>query len=228
MQARTWVICPGLQPGGRYADFNGNGKRRGRGYRLFGARGTGWLHKAGYPVPDDDRGRGESLRAFLTDLSGLAGRFGLIGCSIDPVNGEWLDLDAMVAVARLPGGWKPLDRVHLRVYAPSDYLERWRELLASGANFADLPRVAGTTAPDPVASPGWKTGLPALDLAVAVQRHNCRHRRVTRIIHGPRWGTAKRWVSRQVATVTPLCPPTRHTAPLPPTGEQPPTPCEGS
>jgi hypothetical protein len=184
VQARTWIDCPGLQPGGRYADFNGNGKRRGRGYRPFGARGTGWLHKAGYPVPDDDRGRAESLRAFLTDLSGLAGRFGLIVCSIDPTSGEWLDLDAMVAVARLPGGWQPLDRVHLRVYAPSDYLERWREQLASGANFADLPRVAGTTAPDPVASPGsapgWKTGLPALDLALEVQRHNVKQKDLAR------------------------------------------------
>src|SRR5262249_19790152 len=137
-------------------------------------------HRAGYPVPNDDRGGGKGLLAFLRDLSGLADRFGLIVYSIDPANGKWLDVNEMVAVARLPDGWKLLDRVHLRVYAPSDYLERWREQLARGADFAHLPRGSGATAPRPVASPGlarrWKTGLPSLDLALEVQRHNVKQK----------------------------------------------------
>jgi hypothetical protein len=182
VKARTWVRCPLLRPGVAYADFNGNGKRKGRAYRFFGAKGTGWLHKAGYdvPAPDDDRGREESLRAFLEDLRDLAGPFGLTVAGLDPRTGQWLDLEALLTAAGVPGCWRELDRLHVRAYGPASYLELWRQHLASQANFTHIEGGSAVAVPasSHPAAPlaGWSTGNEALDLALELRRCKVRQK----------------------------------------------------
>jgi hypothetical protein len=182
VKARTWVRCPLLQAHVAYADFNGNGKRKGRGYRFFGAKGTGWVHKAGHaiPAPDDDRGREAALRTFLGDLSDVAGPFGLTVAGLDPRTGQWLDLEALVAAAGVPGCWRELDRLHVRAYGPEPYLELWRQHLASQANFTHIEgghAVAVPASSHPAAPlAGWRTGNEALDLALELRRRNVRQR----------------------------------------------------
>jgi hypothetical protein len=139
-RAGTALDCPLLSTQRRYVAFNGNGRpsRRGRGYRLFGARGTGWVHKAGYEVPGDDAGRRRSLLAFLEDVKGLEEPFGLVVAALDPQTGQWFGLDGLLSAAGVAGGWRVLDRYHVRFYGPADYLERWRRHLASRAAVLDV------------------------------------------------------------------------------------------
>jgi hypothetical protein len=182
VKSGTWIVCPFLESGLSFADFNGNGKRPGRGYRLFGVKGTGWLHKAGYPVAVDDKGREASLRYFLNDLRDLAGPLGLIAVGLDPRTFKWLDLDMMIEVARVAGGWKGLEKLHLRVYGPADYLGRWRGYLACQANFSSIPGGAEVAPTSTVVNRDGdrKSGRPGLDLAIALQRGKIKQKDLAR------------------------------------------------
>jgi hypothetical protein len=141
------VDCPFLQPGRRYLDLNGNGRRPGRGYRVIGGKSTGWLHKAGYPIPDDERELQKVVCDFLQNLQVLATRYDLIPCGLNPVTAQWVTLGSMIAMAQASQNWKSVDRLHLRVYGPEDYPQRWRQLLAAGAGFDQIP--GGSVAPWP-------------------------------------------------------------------------------
>jgi hypothetical protein len=104
--------CPYLKPLVNYVGFNGNGVRRGHGYKL----GT-WMTKAGY-------GEEELLR-FLDDLTLLSNALGLIVAAIGRGPGNWYSLSRLASLARtgMAGGRK-LDGLHVRIYATADCLER--------------------------------------------------------------------------------------------------------
>src|SRR5262249_23482844 len=80
----------------------------------------GWLARSGYS--------GDELSAFLVDLSALAARLCLIPVAIEPGNPACLDLQKVSALARFPAGSGGLNRLHLRIYAPADYLARWNRV----------------------------------------------------------------------------------------------------
>lgn len=99
-----------------YVGFNGNGhlKRKGRGYLL--ASEKGWLYKAGYPLTE--------IKAFLDDLGGLAAWLGIVVVGIGR-DCKFIGIEQMQGLALTPTGLGTLERLHVRAYAPLDYLERW-------------------------------------------------------------------------------------------------------
>lgn len=140
----TTASCPFLKDGRRYVGFNGNGRyqrrsRRGRGYCLIGRTRGGWLARAGYAVPDDEAGRWRQVRAFLQDLRALAGPFDLTAGAWAADRRQWLPLDELVGLTTTPAGRAVLKKCLLRVYAPEDYLGRWRSLFASRMGFSTIP-----------------------------------------------------------------------------------------
>ena len=115
-RSKSRVTCPFLRPEGRYITFGGNGRRPGKGYRVVGAAGTGWLAKCGYAPPSGAEGWPRVARAFLVDLGRVAALLGLVVAGLDPKDGSWFDLAEMTAMAGTGTGWRRLDLLHLRVY----------------------------------------------------------------------------------------------------------------
>jgi hypothetical protein len=137
-------VFPHLQPGQLYVTFGGNASHqhrgfRGRGYRLIGRRNKGWLHRAGYNLPTDSKGRWNTVAAFLKDLDALAARFGLVAAGWHPAKRQWRSLADMRAIVNHRDGQKWLDRCLLRVYTPADYLVRWRQHFAEQMGFTAIP-----------------------------------------------------------------------------------------
>ena len=98
--------CPYLQPLVNHIGFNGNGVRRGLGYKL-----TTWAKKAGYEE--------DELARFTDDLGFLTDRLGFIAAAIGP-RGDWHRL----CISRS----QKLDDYHIRVYATGDCFDRWDTL----------------------------------------------------------------------------------------------------
>lgn len=136
------VPCPLLQTSVRYVTFGGNGRLRGRGYRIVGKQGRGWLWRCGYRVP---KGRDEQIevaKQFLNDLADMATGLGLIITGVDAKRGTWLSLPEVIALAE-PTGWPRLERLHLRVFAEADYLERWKDCFLGQETAAADPLTSG-------------------------------------------------------------------------------------
>jgi hypothetical protein len=114
-RGRDRTACPLLDAAGRHVGFNGNGARRGMGYRL--ATPGGWLARAGY-------GPG-AAPAFLADLAALAGPLGLTAAGLHGAPGRWLGLDERRALAWSGAGPRLLEEARLRVCAGADYRARW-------------------------------------------------------------------------------------------------------
>lgn len=110
------TVCPLLAVDKQYVGFNGNGKRRGQGYRLSTDRG--WLFKAGYPLTD--------LASFLDDLTALTERLAITVCGLSR-KGRHFALPTMRRMLETPPGKALLSRLHVRIYGPSDYLDRWSQ-----------------------------------------------------------------------------------------------------
>ncbi len=108
---------PLLDALGRHVGFNGNGKRKGLGYRLLTP--GGWLAKAGYPPA--------AAAAFLDDLAALAGPLRLTAVGLWAREDGFANLAELRALAGCPVGRRRLDTVHLRVYAPENYVSVWNE-----------------------------------------------------------------------------------------------------
>jgi hypothetical protein len=107
--------CNLLDPEGAYVGFNGNKLLKGRGYRLLSQ--DGWLARAGYSPGE--------VSAFLADLSILADTLSLVPVAIDPQNLACLGPQEMSALVSSTPGVGTIRRLHLRLYAPADYLARW-------------------------------------------------------------------------------------------------------
>ena len=108
--------CPFLEPLLNYVGFNGNGVRRGQGYRL-----RTWMTKAGY-------GADELLR-FLDDLTFLCNALGLIVAAIGKGHNNWCTRSHVSSLVRSDTvGQRELDRLHIRVYTKADCVERWNRI----------------------------------------------------------------------------------------------------
>jgi len=110
--------CPFLEADQPYIGFNGNRVRRGMGYLL--ASPGGWQNKSGYELA--------ATRDFLADLRVLQNRLSIVPVGFAPASGDFLSLSRICALAENAASRSSLDRVHLRVYAPADYLTRWRTI----------------------------------------------------------------------------------------------------
>ncbi len=124
-RADKFGACPLLDSAARYVSFNGNGKRRGMGYRIVGAQRTGWLAKCGYNVSAEAGQLRHEAMTFLADLEIVAGIMGLTVVGFHK-EGRWLTLAQIVEMAKSSGGLAKLEDVSLRVYGPEDYQVRLR------------------------------------------------------------------------------------------------------
>ena len=116
LSGRGELVCPLLDASGRYVGFNGNKKRRGCGYLLMSE--AGWLSRAGRNLAE--------LELFLQDLSQLSLQLGLVVVGLLARSGtvRSLNLEQIRALANSATSGL-LQRLHLRVYAPEDYVSRW-------------------------------------------------------------------------------------------------------
>lgn len=154
VRGRRQVICPLLVPGERYLAFNGNGVRRGLGYLIVGQESSGWLAKCGYlfapwakPRWRGKDGVGRATRAFLDDLAEVSRLLGLTVVGLARGTGEWLDLEQITGIVKLPNPLTRLNEIHLRIYGPEDYLDRARGLLAARGQFQIIPGAGSAQVP---------------------------------------------------------------------------------
>jgi hypothetical protein len=133
------IVCPVLDHKGRYVAFCGNGKRWGMGYQIVGVKGTGWLDRCGYAIPEDNQDLAKVIRSFLKDLREVSEALGFTVVGLKPNTAKWLDLGNMVQLSRVKAGLEELLRIHLRVYGPEDYLQRWRSYFAQKGGFTSIP-----------------------------------------------------------------------------------------
>lgn len=112
--AKGVVHCRLLSPSCEYVGFNGNGVRRGGGYRLD--TDGGWVSKAGRDPRD--------VEAFLSDLAAVADNLELIVVGLVGRQ-RWLTLKEIMQLSSSQLGRRVFAKLHVRVYALADYLDRW-------------------------------------------------------------------------------------------------------
>jgi hypothetical protein len=162
------IRCDLLDPRQEYVAFGGNGRvRRGKGYRIVGARGRGWLARCGYPPGEGADQTWASVRRFLADLAVLAETFGLAAAGLDPHSGRWRPLSELVGLTDSGSGRAWLHACHLRVYAPADYLAVWRGYFASKLGFSSIPGGPEAAPPPP---PPVSPAASAADLSLHLRR----------------------------------------------------------
>jgi hypothetical protein len=135
------LVCALLDPEGAYVGFNGNRLLKGRGYLLLSP--GGWLARSGYSPGQ--------VSAFFADLHALATKLALIPVGIERNSPICLNVPQMSARTASPHGMNTLRRLHLRVYAPADYLDRWNGVfhwddMESKQNLATDPVLTITSA----------------------------------------------------------------------------------
>ena len=97
--ANDQAVCNLLDVSGTYVAFNGNGKRRGLGYRIVGVEGKGWLAKCGYQVPGDAHDQLVAVRRFLGELEVVADILGLTIVAFHRPKARWIDFASLIALA---------------------------------------------------------------------------------------------------------------------------------
>jgi len=141
--------CP-LLPDGPHVTFAGNFRTKeqhgGRGFRLIGPTNRGWLSKAGInlrnerqPLAMDNR---VPVREFLRALAGLEEKFGATAAG--RLGETWLNSTAMLALvnSQSEAEWTALMDLRLRVYAPTDYLDRVLTYFRKQGGFAETRKRA--------------------------------------------------------------------------------------
>ena len=133
------VLCPLLDPSLDYVLFAGNGKRKGRGYRIIGQTWKGWLSRAGYEItPEmDKKERLAKLKSFLSDLHTLSKHLGLI--PVGNYRTEWKSIDQMMDCLRKGLGQDWLESCNLRVFAPAGWRRLWRRYFSDQLGFSWIP-----------------------------------------------------------------------------------------
>jgi len=161
---QSQIKCGLLRRGQRYVSFNGNGVRRHRGYRVIGEQGRGWLYKCGFGTvaPND---RPAEVQSFLAGLGQLSETLGLVVAAVDPRAGTWVNLQTLLTMARSRTGWQAIDRLHLRLYGPEDYLQRLRGYVVGAAGFRGIQVPASVPVANSV----------ALDLKARMERLGITH-----------------------------------------------------
>lgn len=116
---RGKLAIPDLHADQHYVGFNGNGVRRGQGYKL-----QTWLDRSDF--------RPDHAERLLGDLEVLAGELGLIVGGVDS-KGRWNGLATLKAMAKASRRGNRLYDLHVRVYAST-----------AGENSLGGPKLPGT------------------------------------------------------------------------------------
>lgn len=141
------IQCPYLDSNETYIAFGGNMKElSGRGYRLFGNfhqdlhRQGGWLRRLGYPVlcDTDEERIWNWISIMLGDLSFLRPSMGIVAAAVD-TKGRWHSLDELREMVKEARYRSWLKTCSLRIFAPADYLVRWRHWFAARLGFSYIP-----------------------------------------------------------------------------------------
>lgn len=147
VRGKARVPCPVLDPSQEYIAFGGNLKKlRGRGYRLFGEFDSnmqcqgGWLRRLGYPASSemDENRIWKWIGILLKDLALLSQSFGLVAAAVDK-RGQWRSLDQLRQMVKEGRSRTWLKTCSLRIFAPADYLIRWRRWFAERLGFSFIP-----------------------------------------------------------------------------------------
>jgi len=199
------VRCPLLDPERKYVVFGGNGLRRGRGYQIVGRTSKGWLHRAGFPAAPD---RGSPVRIaaismLLDNFEVLARDLELVVAGYHAKRKEWKGLSDLQACVKTGFGQDWLEECTVRIYAPADWLLRWRYFFSKRMGFCWIPASVDDQGPF-TESHDWEadeskkptredirtwlreTGSTQEDLARAL---GCSRRSVNRYLTGTRWTT---------------------------------------
>lgn len=155
--------CPAMQAGRCYVAFNGNGSRPGKGYTLFGRQGRGWMLKFDL-MPDanaDATDVARKVRSLFKALGFWKDVIGLIVVGFDPKQKTWITWSELRAMCPNNSGRidARLATLHLRFYAPDDYLDRLQKFFQMRGGFAT--DVAGVANPQQF--------LPADDLKLRIR-----------------------------------------------------------
>lgn len=144
-QLVTRKDCPLLPDGQKFVAFNGNGSHKrpemhGRGYRLEGKTGKGWLYRIGHHIPQDSKAKWEVIRTFFADLKSIKEPFGLSAFGHHAAcarAGEqaWRSLGELIQMTRSNAGRAWLRGCTIRIFAPEDYLIRWRRYFLGKLGF---------------------------------------------------------------------------------------------
>jgi hypothetical protein len=104
------------------------------------------------------------MRGFLNELAAVAARFALTVVGVDQE--RWYSLENMQAATL-----KSLGKVNLRVYAPEDYLSRWRGVLASAlATDSSVALLAQPGSEQDVMALMKKNGVTQIELAAHLSK----------------------------------------------------------
>jgi hypothetical protein len=120
IDGKKTFTCTLLAKDADYVGFNGNRLLKGRGYLI--ASPGGWMAKAGYSH--------DQVSSFIEDLDVLATKLNLIPVAIEKHNTVCLDLAQLSTLFRSARATNVLERIHLRIYAPADYLHKWNQLFS--------------------------------------------------------------------------------------------------
>lgn len=121
------ISCELLDSSQDYVVFGGKLRRhRGRGYRLISPASQSWLHKAGYTSDEIEASACHVVRQFLHDLKKLSNLLGLVVVGRHHRRNEWEGLEQMLPQLSNDPVWKWLHECTVRIFAPADYLIRWR------------------------------------------------------------------------------------------------------
>jgi len=152
------VVCPYLSPNEQYVVFGGNGKAslRGRGYRLVGRNQKGWFYRmTGHSLPpaSDPNHWNHVVRA-LKAVKRLAADLDLVVVGYYPKHHtvKWRSLDEMVQLACKPTHRQWLEQCTIRIYAPADWLVRWRYFFSRRLGFNWIPSSPDDEGPTPIRS----------------------------------------------------------------------------
>lgn len=134
------ILCPQLIAGHRYVVFGGNTKGHvGRGCRLFNEKIVCWLNHAGYSADKFNSDPWPSVRTFLDDLAVLAEMFDLVVVGRHHARKQWKSLDQLRACLKSGSGQDWLKECTVRIFAPEDFLIRWRYRIAKKLGFSSIP-----------------------------------------------------------------------------------------
>jgi len=144
------IVCPLLEDGQRYVVFGGNlRKHRGCGYRIAHDNRNCWLTIAGYGEDELNEGRWKCVRKLLSDFGALSAKFDLIVVGRHQKKGEWKSLSELQDCLLSGNGRDWLDECTLRIFAPADYLVRWRYFFSKQLGFSWIPGGEPCPFPEP-------------------------------------------------------------------------------
>lgn len=134
------IVCRLLDDEKQYVVFGGNLRRHhGKGYPILPNKGRCWLDHAGYEKEEYTKNPWAAVKSFLDDIAGLAEMFDLVVAARHHGKREWKSLAELRECLKTGYGKDWLRECTLRIFAPADYLVRWRYMLARRLGFRWIP-----------------------------------------------------------------------------------------